>query len=511
MMSRFLTIFAKKGTVLIACLLAILQVSCEKNESVEIEIQEKSDSVLTRAIYSAHLPLDPHQVKVIADSALVRDLFVGLMAFDRAGNVIPGVAKSSFSDDGKNWLFILDENATWSNGDSVTADDFVASWQRLMDRISPSPWAHYLVEMKIENAKEILAQEVPLFELGVKALNDHTLQISLEEPNFQLPLMLTHISLLPSYKGREPRKELVSNGAYQLSRLGKLQAVLSARNEDTPFKQVVYQLITTVQNPARFDIVENPLPNYQYNQQLLPRLCTYFYEFNFNDPLVGQKGVRKAIKSMIFTPEVSQRLGIPIHTALPRTLWSEDERRPINISAEHILSKSGIDYTNLLNLSLAFGEHQLHNIAADRIARLLSQSDLFRIRLQQTDNEVLMQKRERQDFQLIQREFCAAYPDLVVFLKMFHSESPENKTGYGNEKVDLWLEELSVQPLSTEERYLHIQKIVQQINEDIVILPLFQYQRRIAVDPSIVGIHQDNASDVIYSKDLSRQSIIKDK
>lgn len=500
--------FAKFLLKSTACVVGgvLLLSSCEKPVTVDISANlEKSDNVLTRAIYSAHLPLDPHQVKVVADSALVRDLFVGLMAFDQAGNIVPAVAKSSFSDDGKRWLFILDENATWSNGEPVTADDFVASWQRLLDKDAASPWAHYLVEMKIENAKEIFDQESPLFELGIQALNAHMLQIDLEEPNFQLPLMLAHSALLPSYKGKVPTKSLVSNGAYRLESLEQHHAILVARDEDTSFKRVLYQLITTAQNPARFDIVENPLPNYQHNQILLPRLCTYFYEFNLNDPIVGQKGVRQAIKSMTASPEISHRLGIPIHTPLPRTIWSEDERLPVTASAEHILSKSGIDYASLLSLTLAFGQHELHQIAADRFARFLSQSDLFRIRLQQTDNSLLAEKRERQDFQLIQREFCAAYPDVVVFLNMFHSDSPENKSSYGNEKVDKWLEELRTGKLNPQEREERVRQIVQQINTDVVILPLFQYQRRISVDPSINGIDEMNASDVIYSKDLSRQ------
>lgn len=496
---------AKRSACL--CLTVGLLASCEKPEPLElIPPPERSDTLLSRALLNSTLQLDPHFVTNVAESALVRDLFVGLTAFDQYGNVIPAVARHSFSEDGKTWLFILDDNAVWSNGEIVSADDFVASWQRLLDPQSASPWANYLVDMQIDNAKEILTKEVPLFELGVRALSHNTLQIELEVPNFQLPAMLAHVALLPSYKGQKPENELISNGAYVLEGIEKQRVTLQARETHTAFQHVIYQRVGEKQSLQGFDLVENPPIDYSNEAFRLPRLCSYFYEFNFSDPVIGQKSVRQAIRSMLVTPEIGKGLGIPLHSILPTTMLEGQDHLPFTGSAESILAQTELDYTNLPPFTLTFGKDELQQLVANRFVRQLTQSDLFRIRLQAMDFAELEELHQQQNFQIMPREICAAYTDPLVFLAQFHSQSMDNHSGYGNEKVDSWLDELQSRPLTQEQRDERIMKIVQQINEDVAILPLFQYQRKIALNPSIIGIHKNNDSGVVYSKDLSRQT-----
>lgn len=502
--------FAKFFAKPTACLVLSMTIlaGCEENTSPKMPsvYEEKSDTLLTRAIYSAHLQLDPHFAKVVADAAPVRDLFVGLTAFNTKGEIVPAVGKNSFTDDGKTWLFILDDNAKWSNDESVTAEDFVASWRRLIDPRTASPFAGYLAEMGLINAKEILAQTLLPEELGIKALNKNTLQIELEQPNMDLPKWLAHSALLPTYQGKAPQNEIVSNGAYRVETLEEKRLILKAREDNTPFQNVVYQLISTVQNPARFDLVENPLANYHVNTLNLPRLCSYFYEFNFNDPVVSQKAVRQAIRSMITPMEVGQSLGIPIHFVLPKTIWQGEERQLSTSSTEQILAKLGVKDSNPLRLTLLFEKNELHERVANRMVRSLSQSDLFRISLLAVDDQMFTQKQAQQTYHLARAEQCGYYDEPLLFLRRFHSQSPANHTGYANESVDQWLDELEALELSQELKNEHITHIVRQLNNDIAILPLFQYQRKIALDPSIVGIDANNMSEVIYSKDLSRQT-----
>lgn len=467
---------------------------------------EKSETLLNRVFFGEELQLDPHQVKTVAESALVRDLFVGLMAFDPQGNIVPAVARHSLTEDGKKWLFVLDENAVWSNGEPVTADDFVASWERLFDRSNPSIWVNYLVEMKIENAKLILNdRSVPLYELGVRAVSSNTLEIELEEPNFYLPTMLAHVALLPSYQGKKPDKNLISNGVYRLENVEKQRAILQAESDVKQFHSVIYYLAAENHIPQEFDLVENPKIE---DRQIfrMPRLCTYFYEFNFNDPFVGQKAVRQAIRSMINVPELSHKLGIPLYSVLPQTMRQNQDHLPFRGNAESILTQMGVDYRNVLNVALTLGKHEQQNFIANRFIRQLAQSDLFRIRLLEVEIPELEEHRNQQNFQIMPRNLCASHNDPRLFLRMFHSQSPENKSGYGNEKVDRWLDELELGNLNSEQRNERISKIVQQINDDVAVLPLFQYQRKIAVDFDLRGIDNRNDSGVVYSKDLSRKS-----
>lgn len=507
--------FAKFFATVTACL-GIL--SCEEKPITPPRVQPSVQDIfrpneLTRAIYSAHLQLDPHFVKAVADAGPVRDLFVGLMKFSPEGNVIPAIAKEHFSDDGKTWLFILDEQAKWSNGEAVTAQDFVASWQRLSDPVNHSPLLMYLSYMGVMNAKEIRLGKLPPNTLGVEALNSHTLKITLNAANFDLPKMLAHIALLPTYQGIAPSPDnLISNGSYQLESYEKQRLVLKA-NQTLPFEKVIYQLISTVKNPTRFDLIENPLTSYQLNERLLPRLCTYYYEFNFNDPYLSQKPIRQAIRAMISSSEISRDLGIANYHALPKTMSIGQARHLSTTSVEQLLGELGVESREPIRLTINYDEHSLHSKVAYRMARALGQSDLFRIHLQAVDFSQLLAKRHNQDFQLIRSGWCADYEDPIQFLMPFHSDSLDNKSGYKNAWVDQQLETLHNNVLNSEKRQEIIASIVHKLESDVAILPLFQYYRRISVAPDIIGIVPTNSSEVIYSKDLSRQPIdtIKDK
>lgn len=498
--------FAKKLINLTACL-TVLSGCEEVNYSQTLLPQTKepkNEHILTRAIYSAHLQLDPHFVKVAADAGPVRDLLLGLLQYNSQGEVIPALAKEWFSDDGKNWLFILDDKATWSNGQAVTAFDFVASWQRLSDPQKGSPLTSYLVLMGVLNAKSVLAGEKAITELGVAALNPYTLQIQLEQPNYQLPKMLAHSALLPTYQGLAPQQPFISNGVYKVSLQNKQQLILEARQDDMPFKQVNYQLISSTKNPDSFDLIENPLTGYSRNEQKLPRLCHYFYEFNVQDPKLQNPDVRKAIQIMLSSAEISKGFGFSMQHILPQNWLPEWHSSFSNRSAEALLAGAGISVKNPLEITLTYDDKPQHKLIAERIMRTLSQSELFRVTLNEVEWTQLLSQREQKNFQLIRSGWCADYADFNAFLMPFHSNSPDNKMGYQNQTVDNLLTQLQMQSFDEQGRKQIAEQVLSQLEKDVVILPLFQYQRRISVDPSLGGIEKENASEVIYSKDLYR-------
>lgn len=498
---------AKKGACLSVFLLLFACEPEKKTLSVPPTPVELTPSTqLNRAIYSNQLQLDPHFVTSAADAAPVRDLLVGLMAYDSRGDVISALAKNIFSEDGINWLLVLDEDAKWSNGEAVTAADFVASWQRLADPANASPLAHYLVYMGILNASAVINGELPPSELGVTALNAHSLQIQLHTPHYQLPKMLAHLSLLPTYQGRKPlaNQFFISNGEYRLTAQNRLGASLQAVSTELPFQTVRYQLVSEVQNVDRFDMVENPLPSYQRDLIYLPRLCSYFYEFNFTDPRLRHKPVRQAIRTMLSPSEVSDGVGIPTHSLVPKSLFATHDRHLFKATAEQLLEQAGVDMQQPLKLNVTYDQQEQHQTIANRILRVLSRSDLFQVQLHSVDWEALLTKRQKKTFELIRSGWCADYPDPVVFLMPFHSKSPDNKSGYQNKQVDQYLEQLQ-QTQSSHEREQLIFKIVQHLENDVAVLPLFQYQRRLTVAPDIIGVDLRNHSEVIYSKDLYRQ------
>lgn len=499
---------AKKCAKMTACVLLIA--SCDKLNNAKSISQpqvdtQPSSTELKRAIYSPVFQLDPHKVKMSADAAPLRDLLVGLMAYNTKGEVVPAIAQSWFTEDGKSWLFILDGKATWSNGKAVTAQDFAQSWQRLIDPKNHSLLAKYLIYMGIENAKAIIDQQKPILALGIKALNAHTLEIRLDRPNHQLPQMLAHVALLPTYQGQEPHSDhFVSNAAYQIKQISDNKLILKARSEDVPFQHVVYDLMTTMQQDSLFDIVENPPLSQKINIVKFPRLCSHYYEFNFNDPQLSKKEVREALRAMVSSANIGQVYGILSQSVIPHHLVKEREKPWRSIIVEQLLMKAGVSLKNPVKMTLLYDDSQMNSDIANQITRTLSQSDLFHITPKMVDWQTANQLREKKDYQLIRSGWCADYPDPLIFLQKFHSASPDNHSNYKNEVVDEKLNRLQAENLNQEQRALLIQEINDQLYSDVAVLPLFQYEHRVGVVSSLWGIDLNNDSEVIYSKDLRR-------
>lgn len=513
---RFLV---KCGTILTACVMALagcdkLNTSPEKQQAqAELFQQIDQTTTLVRGILAPRFELDPHRVEQHQDAALVRDLLVGLVAFDPKGNVVPAMAQSWFSEDNRAWLFVLDDSATWSNGEPVTAMDFVLSWQRLAQEKPMSPLANYLRYLGVKNAQAVILGEQPANMLGVEALNANTLKIILDAPNPQLPLMLAHVALLPTYQGEKPMLStgFPTNGSYVIDELQEAQLLLATRQVETPFANVIYRLIAPNEGLKKVDLVENRSLAQTNETIRLPRLCTYFYTFNFKHPQLSQKAVRQAIKVKIHSARIAARYGIMNDGILPKTMRGEKERQWNPVVFEQLLTQAGISTEKPLKLTLTYDEQGKHQRIANEMIRTLSESDLVRIRPQAVDFPQLLAKQAAGEFDLIRAGWCADNPDPASFLWQFHSASPDNKGGYRNEQVDKALEQLKTANLSDAARTELITQISEMLESDVAILPLFQYEWRLKVDSTLLGIEPHNASEVIYSKDLSRKRIENDK
>ncbi|WP_241650416.1 ABC transporter substrate-binding protein, partial [Rosenbergiella collisarenosi] len=113
------------------------------------------------------------------------------------GRAVPGVAQSWQSSDQKVRLFTLRKDAKWSNGDAVTAKDFVYSWQRMVDPRTSSPYAWFPALAAIQNAAAITAGKMPVTRLGIVATDDYHLKVTLEHPVAWFPALTSSFPLYP--------------------------------------------------------------------------------------------------------------------------------------------------------------------------------------------------------------------------------------------------------------------------------------------------------------------------
>lgn len=448
--------------------------------------------------------LEPWQVKDEGQISLIRDLFEGLTAYDAQGNIVPAVAESWKTQDNKKWTFILREGVKWSNGAPLTAQDFVLSWQALSQSLSPLK--SYLLYLNLKDAKGVLDKKLPLQHLGISAENDRTLLITLDKPTPYLPEMLAHVALLPQYRDLSLS---VSNGAYMLSSRDE-NGVHLVKNphywqkDSAAFKQVDY--VPYAGKPlSEFDVAWAPTEKND-NVQYFPQLCGYFYEFNLRDPKLTNPLVRKAIASLISVTSITNNEmpnAIPSSYFLPKAMLQGQDSRWEPVVAEQLLAQSHITEKQPLTLQLSYDDSMLHRNIANRLARQLSESDLLRVESESLSWQQLQEKRSKGAFQLIRSGWCGDFNHPMAFLGLFYSKSPDNKSGYANEKYDQLFEQ-ALKSTSEKERseiYLKLSEIIQQEN---LVLPLFQYTMPVYIAPSIMGA-QKNSVGTIYSKDLWRK------
>lgn len=172
--------------------------------------------------------LDPAHATLQAESNILKDVLEGLTAHDAAGRVVPAAAESwTVSDDGLTYAFTIRADANWSNGDPLTAEDFVAAFRRVIDPAENAAYPDVLYPIANAEAINTAPPDTPVDvdTLGVTARGPKTLEIVLARPTPFLPELLAHVAALPvhsrSLKERGPSAfepaALVSNGAYMVS------------------------------------------------------------------------------------------------------------------------------------------------------------------------------------------------------------------------------------------------------------------------------------------------------
>jgi len=199
---------------------------------------------------------DPAFAAAPPDTDAVRALFEGLTDYDpETLAAVPGVAtRWESSNDGRVWTFYLRDNARWSNGEKVTAEDFVRSWERTL-KIGPlAPHTELLAN--IEGASPTISTP---HSFGARALNDHVLQVTLERPDNSFPALVAHPVFRPvkveaaDHTSRLDSHDLISNGAFHLSAAGNDGVKLERTKTYWDDASVALDRVTFVNTPDAED------------------------------------------------------------------------------------------------------------------------------------------------------------------------------------------------------------------------------------------------------------------
>lgn len=207
------------------------------------------------------------------------------------------------------------------------------------------------------------------------------------------------------------------------------------------------------------------------------KLCTYFYDFNFHDPQLKKPEVRQAIKAMVFSNRIKYENGEINYHILPKSLQVETESHWSPIVVEQLLIQSGIRSKSPLYLNILFENQKPHNVIGRQISRVLAQSDLIRVNPQAVKKSELIAQQKKGNYQLIRSEQCVEKPNVMLFLARFASKHPENLNGYANTEVDKLLVELQTKKLNSAKRAALIQQLIEILEQDVAILPLYEFSK----------------------------------
>lgn len=280
--------------------------------------------------------LDQAHISIDIEGFVVRDLFEGLTVYDNKGEVVPGVAESwTVSDDGTVYTFKLRGNAKWSDGTPVVAGDFVFSWRRLLDPKEAAEYATILYPVK--NAEAINTGKAAVDTLGVKAVDDKTLEVTLERPTPYFLQLVTHYAALPVNPanvqkfGAEFTKpgNMVSNGAFVLTEYVANDHITSVKNTNywdaanVKIDKVVYnpsedmaatqrmfeagELDVVYQFQAdQLDFLKQKLGEDQV--KVAPNLATYYYVFDTRKAPFDDVRVRQALSMAVDRDFLSEKI-----------------------------------------------------------------------------------------------------------------------------------------------------------------------------------------------------------
>jgi oligopeptide transport system substrate-binding protein len=341
--------------------------------------------------------LDPHRYNLRLEETILTDLFLGLTTFNARGEIVPGAATAwTTSDDGLTWTFQLRENLRWSDGEPLTAADFVFSFRRLLEPKTAASLAYFLYPLR--NAEAVNAGRLPSDELGVRALDSHTLILELEQPYPHLAERLLYPTGYPvpqhviSAVGDAWVKpeNWVSNGAYVLADWRPQSHIELKSNvhfhEPATLAQVFYHPLANELNaynryrtgemhaiatfPAgELDWVEN---NLREHLRTSPLLSIVYLVFNTTIPPFADTRVREAlalvVDSVVLTDKI-QRAGNTASPSFVPSLVADYDSVPMPHLAEtsvaltsaqrekrarDLLAAAGYDSNNPLKLTLRY-------------------------------------------------------------------------------------------------------------------------------------------------------------
>jgi oligopeptide transport system substrate-binding protein len=486
-----------------------------------------ADITLQRGSAADPESLDPHKTSTTYEADLLRDLFTGLMTQDKDANVIPGAAESyTTSADGKVWTFKLRPDGKWSDGSPVTAADFVFSWQRVVDPETASEYAYMLAP--VVNAEDITAKKMKPADLGVKAIDATTFEVTLKSSTPYFLEMLTHAATYAVSKANleaHPKDftkpgNMVSNGAYILAEFIPNDHIKLVKNPQFfDAANVKIDAVNYIPNEDRGAAVKRfeageldmygDLPTEQLSDlrtkfgdqiKIGPFLGTYYYAFKTTKKPWDDVKLRQALSMAIDRDYLAEKVWgnsmIPAYSFVPpgvagyegpKLAYADMSQLDREDAAKKILTEMGYTEATPLKMEIRYNTSENHKNVAIAIQSQLKPLGV-EVTMVNTDTKTHYGFLEQHgDFDVARGGWIADYKDPENFLAVCKTGTGNNYAEYSNKDFDALLAKAAAEadPKTRMKDLADAEAI--GVARDLCVVPLLYYSSHNIVSSKLKG------------------------
>ena len=487
----------------------------------------QAEMVLHRGNGTEIETLDPAKSTGVPESNIQYDLLEGLTTYSVDGKLVPGMAESwDVSDDGKTYTFHL-RDAKWSNGDPVTADDFVYSWRRLLDPATASDYAP-IADVILNAEKFNKGEEKDPTKVGVQAVDAKTLKVTLEKSAPYFLALVRHSSFLPVPKaavekyGQDWTKpgNMVGNGAFTLSAWTPQASMTLVKNPNyydaanVKLDKIIYYPTEDISeefkrfrngeldltNDVPSDQVKYIQANMKDEYDAKPYLGTYYYVINLTrEPLGKQKDLREALALAIDRDTLADKVlngsFLPGYSWVPpgipdypnHYLDFKDMKQADRLAkAKELMKKAGYGPDKPLKLEILYNTSENHKKIAIAIQNMWKKIGVDAT-LNNQEWQVYLDTRDNKQFDVARAAWIADYVDPVTFLDLFLSDAGvRNDAGYKNPDFDKLVKE-SFAITDPKQRMETLAKAEEIFLNDMPLIPILYYKTKHMVSTHLQG------------------------
>lgn len=516
--------------IVLTLFLPLLLVACGATESNVT--QGNRDGILHFGNGAEPQGLDPHVVTGVPENHLIRALFEGLAVKNPVTlEPEPGVAERwEFSEEGKVITFFLNPEAKWSNGEAVTAQDYVWSWNRALHPETGNLYAYMLYP--VVNAEAYSKGDITDFnEVGVKAIDARTLQVTLNAPTPYFIQLMDHYSTFALHPatllkfGKMTDRftpwtrvgNIVSNGAFTLDewllnrRISMKKSNTYWDRDNVSLNGVIFYPTENVVSEERMFRVEQlhrtevvpleKIPGYRAAENSAyiqaPYLGTYYYLVNTERAPTDNVKVRQALAMSLdrdkLVRSVLQDTAVPAYSITPPgtlgyyppQVFSYDPER-----ARELLAEAG--YPNgegWPGLEVIYNTNEAHRKVAVAVQQMWKKELGVDITISNQEWKVYLNSVSQRDFQVARRGWIGDYVDPNNFLDLFITDGGNNNTGYSDPVYDDIVLQRAPRAPTREARYALFREAETRLMEQMPIIPIYTYTSKHLVHPSVEGIY----------------------